>query len=140
MVVQRAFVMIKPDGVRRGLVGEIIRRFESKGLKIVALKMIKLSREKAEELYAVHKGKHFFKDLIEFVTSGPVVAMVLEGDEAVSVVRTMIGPTDGRKAPPGTIRGDFALSVQENIIHAADSVETAIREMKIIFKDEDFVY
>jgi len=139
MVVQRTFVMIKPDGVRRGLVGEIIRRFESKGLKIVALKMIKLSREKAEELYAVHKGKHFFKDLIEFVTSGPVVAMVLEGDEAVSVVRTMIGPTDGRKAPPGTIRGDFALSVQENIIHAADSVETAIREMKIIFKDEDFV-
>ncbi len=139
MVVQRTFVMIKPDGVRRRLVGEIIRRFESKGLKIVALKMIKLSREKAEELYAVHKGKHFFKDLIEFVTSGPVVAMVLEGDEAVSVVRTMIGPTDGRKAPPGTIRGDFALSVQENIIHAADSVETAIREMKIIFKDEDFV-
>jgi len=139
MVVQRTFVMIKPDGVRRGLVGEIIRRFESKGLKIVALKMIKLSKEKAEELYAVHKGKHFFKDLIEFVTSGPVVAMVLEGDEAVSVVRTMIGPTDGRKAPPGTIRGDFALSVQENIIHAADSVETAIREMKIIFKDEDFV-
>jgi len=140
MVVQRTFVMIKPDGVRRGLIGEIIRRFESKGLKIVALKMIKLSREKAEELYAVHKGKHFFKDLIEFVTSGPVVAMVLEGDEAVSVVRTMIGPTDGRKAPPGTIRGDFALSVQENIIHAADSIETAIREMKIIFKDEDFVY
>ena len=140
MVVQRTFVMIKPDGVRRRLVGEIIRRFESKGLKIVALKMIKLSREKAEKLYAVHKGKHFFKDLIEFVTSGPVVAMVLEGDEAVSVVRTMIGPTDGRKAPPGTIRGDFALSVQENIIHAADSVETAIREMKIIFKDEDFVY
>ena len=140
MVVQRTFVMIKPDGVKRGLVGEIIRRFESKGLKIVALKMIKLSREKAEELYAVHKGKHFFKDLIEFVTSGPVVAMVLEGDEAVSVVRTMIGPTDGRKAPPGTIRGDFALSVQENIIHAADSIETAIREMKIIFKDEDFVY
>ncbi|RLG71475.1 MAG: nucleoside-diphosphate kinase [Thermoprotei archaeon] len=139
MVVQRTFVMIKPDGVRRRLVGEIIRRFESKGLKIVALKMVKLSREKAEELYAVHKGKHFFKDLIEFVTSGPVVAMVLEGDEAVSVVRTMIGPTDGRKAPPGTIRGDFALSVQENIIHAADSVETAIREMKIIFKDEDFV-
>jgi len=139
MVVQRTFVMIKPDGVRRKLVGEIIRRFESKGLKIVALKMIKLSREKAEELYVVHKGKHFFKDLIEFVTSGPVVAMVLEGDEAVSVVRTMIGPTDGRKAPPGTIRGDFALSVQENIIHAADSVETAIREMKIIFKDEDFV-
>ena len=139
MVVQRTFVMIKPDGVKRGLVGEIIRRFESKGLKIVALKMVKLSREKAEELYAVHKGKHFFKDLIEFVTSGPVVAMVLEGDEAVSVVRTMIGPTDGRKAPPGTIRGDFALSVQENIIHAADSVETAIREMKIIFKDEDFV-
>ncbi|OYT59540.1 MAG: nucleoside-diphosphate kinase [Desulfurococcales archaeon ex4484_217_1] len=101
MVVQRTFVMIKPDGVRRKLVGEIIRRFESKGLKIVALKMIKLSREKAEELYVVHKGKHFFKDLIEFVTSGPVVAMVLEGDEAVSVVRTMIGPTDGRKAPPG---------------------------------------
>ncbi|RLG74325.1 MAG: nucleoside-diphosphate kinase [Thermoprotei archaeon] len=139
MVVQRTFVMIKPDGVKKGLVGEIIKRFENKGLAIVALKMLKLSREKAEELYAIHKGKHFFEDLINFVTSGPIVAMVLEGDEAVNVVRTMIGPTDGRKAPPGTIRGDFALSVQENIIHAADSIEAAIREMKVIFKDEDFI-
>lgn len=139
MVVQRTFVMIKPDGVKKRLIGEIIRRFENKGLAIVALKMLKLSREKAEELYAVHKGKHFFEDLINFVTSGPVVAIVLEGDEAVNVVRTMIGPTDGRKAPPGTIRGDFALSVQENIIHAADSIEAATREMKVIFKDEDFV-
>ncbi len=139
MVLQRTYVMIKPDGVKRGLIGEIIRRIENKGLKIVALKMLKLSKEKAEELYSVHKGKPFFNSLVEFVTSGPVVAMIVEGDEAVSVMRTLIGPTDGRKAPPGTIRGDFALSIQENIIHAADSVETAEREMWIVFDKSEVV-
>lgn len=139
MVVQRTFVMIKPDGVKKGLIGEIIRRFENKGLRIIALKLMRLTREKAEELYAVHKGKPFYESLVEFVTSGPVVVMVVEGDEAVSVVRTMIGPTDGRKAPPGTIRGDFALSIQENIIHASDSIKTANREISIVFTDKEFV-
>jgi len=139
MVIQRTYVMIKPDGVKRGLIGEIIRRIENKGLRIVALKMLRLSREKAEELYSVHRGKPFFESLIEFVTSGPVVAMIVEGEEAVNVMRTLIGPTDGRKAPPGTIRGDFALSVQENIIHAADSVESAEREMWIVFSKDEVV-
>jgi len=139
MAVQRTYVMIKPDGVKRGLIGEIIRRIENKGLRIVALKMLRLSREKAEELYSVHRGKPFFESLIEFVTSGPVVAMIVEGEEAVNVMRTLIGPTDGRKAPPGTIRGDFALSVQENIIHAADSVESAEREMWIVFSKDEVV-
>ena len=139
MAVQRTYVMIKPDGVKRGLIGEIIRRIENKGFRIVALKMLKLSREKAEELYSVHRDKPFFESLIEFITSGPVVAMIVEGEEAVSVMRTLIGPTDGRKAPPGTIRGDFALSVQENIIHAADSVESAEREMWIVFSKDEVV-
>ncbi len=139
MVKQRTYVMIKPDGVKRGLIGEIIRRIENKGFRIVALKMLKLSREKAEELYSVHRDKPFFESLIEFITSGPVVAMIVEGEEAVSVMRTLIGPTDGRKAPPGTIRGDFALSVQENIIHAADSVESAEREMWIVFSKDEVV-
>ncbi|OYT55385.1 MAG: nucleoside-diphosphate kinase [Desulfurococcales archaeon ex4484_217_2] len=139
MAIQRTYVMIKPDGVKRGLIGEIIRRIENKGLRIIALKMLRLSREKAEELYSVHRGKPFFESLIEFVTSGPVVAMIVEGEEAVNVMRTLIGPTDGRKAPPGTIRGDFALSVQENIIHAADSVESAEREMWIVFSKDEVV-
>lgn len=133
MAVERTFVMIKPDGVRRGLIGEIISRFERKGLKIVALKMLHMAREQAEELYSVHRDKPFFNDLVEFVTSGPVVVMILEGEGAISVVRTLIGPTDGRKAPPGTIRGDFALSIQENIVHASDSPESFEREHKIFF-------
>ena len=121
MAVERTFVMIKPDAVKRGLVGEIIARFERKGLKIKALKMKWLTREEAEKLYEVHRGKPFFEELVEFITSGPVVAMILEGDSAVEVVRLMIGPTDGRKAPPGTIRGDFALDIGVNVIHASDS-------------------
>ncbi len=133
MAVERTFVMIKPDGVRRGLIGEVISRFERKGLKIVALKMLQMTREQAEELYSVHRDKPFFNDLVKFVTSGPVVVMIVEGESAISVVRTLIGPTDGRKAPPGTIRGDFALSIQENIVHASDSPESFEREHKIFF-------
>ena len=133
VAVERTFVMIKPDGVRRGLIGEVISRFERKGLKIVALKMLHMTREQAEELYSVHRDKPFFNDLVDFVTSGPVVVMIVEGESAISVVRTLIGPTDGRKAPPGTIRGDFALSIQENIVHASDSPESFEREHKIFF-------
>jgi len=136
---ERTFVMIKPDGVSRGLVGEIISRFEHKGFKIKALKMFKFTREKAEEFYAEHKGKHFFDKLIEFITSGPVVAMILEGDNAVETVRIMIGPTDGRRAPPGTIRGDYALDVTANVIHAADSKEKAEREIKIVFDKSEIL-
>ena len=138
-MIERTLVLVKPDGVRRGLVGEIISRFERKGFKIVALKMIRMTKEQAMNFYSVHADKPFFKDLVEFITSGPIVAMVLEGDSAISVVRQMIGPTDGRKAPPGTIRGDFALSIQENVVHASDSPESFERESKIIFSQEDYV-
>lgn len=138
-MVDEEFILIKPDGVRRGLIGEIISRIERKGLRIKALKMLKLSREMAEKLYDVHRGKSFYESLIEFVTSGPVVAMVVEGDNAIEVVRTMIGPTDGRKAPPGTIRGDFALSIQENLVHASDTPERARYEAEIVFSEDDYV-
>ncbi len=139
MGVERTLVMIKPDGVKRGLVGEIISRFERKGLKIRALKMFRFTREQAEEFYKVHKGKSFFNDLIEYITSGPVVAMVLEGDSAIKVVRLMIGPTDGREAPPGTIRGDYALSKSRNIVHASDSPENAEFEISVVFREEEVI-
>jgi nucleoside-diphosphate kinase len=130
-------VIIKPDGVRRGLVGEILSRFERKGFKIRALKMIRLSREQAEKLYDIHFGKSFFNDLVNYMTSGPVVAVILEGDNAVNAVRLMIGPTDGSKAPPGTIRGDYSLSIRENVIHASDSIERVEHEISVIFKPEE---
>ncbi len=133
------FIMIKPDGVRRGLVGEIISRFERKGFKIKALKMKWLTREEAERLYEEHKGKPFFEELIRFVTSGPVVAMLIEGDSAVEVARRMIGPTDGRLAPPGTIRGDFSLSKCENVVHASDSPEKVWKEASVFFSKEEIV-
>ena len=139
MAKEETFVMIKPDGVKRGLVGEIISRIERKGLKIKALKMKWLTREEAEKLYEEHRGKHFFKDLVEFVTSGPIVAMIVEGDSAVEVMRIMVGATDGRKAAPGTIRGDFALSIQENVVHASDSKEKVWKEASVIFSREDVV-
>ncbi len=139
MAVERTLVLVKPDGVERGLIGEVISRFERKGFKIVALKMLKMTREMAEEFYSVHRDKPFFNDLVEFITSGPIVAIMLEGDSAIEVVRLMIGSTDGRKAAPGTIRGDFALSIQNNIVHASDSPESFEREYKIVFKDEDIV-
>jgi nucleoside-diphosphate kinase len=133
--VERTFVMIKPDGVARGLIGDIISRFEKKGLKIIALKLVHMTRKQAEELYSVHRDKPFYNDLVGFVTSGPVVVMILEGESAVDVVRIMIGPTDGRRAPPGTIRGDYALSIQENIVHASDSPESYEREHRIFFPE-----
>ncbi|MFP3144690.1 MAG: nucleoside-diphosphate kinase [Caldisphaera sp.] len=136
---EKTLVLVKPDGVKRGLIGEVISRFERKGLKILALKMIKLDKSKGEEFYSVHKDKSFFKDLVEFITSGPIVAIILEGDSAISVVRLMIGSTDGRKAQPGTIRGDFALSIQDNVVHASDSQESFEREYKVLFKDEEII-
>ncbi|ACP36012.1 Nucleoside-diphosphate kinase [Sulfolobus islandicus Y.G.57.14] len=137
MVMQRTFVMIKPDGVKRGLIGEIISRFEKRGLKIVSLKMVKMSRDIAEKLYDEHKGKSFFEELVNYVTSGPVVCMVIEGDDVVQVIRRMIGNTDPKEAPPGTIRGDYALSKSENVIHASDSIEKAQREMSLFFDKSD---
>ncbi|HZD60562.1 MAG TPA: nucleoside-diphosphate kinase [Anaerolineae bacterium] len=136
---ERTFTMVKPDGVRKSLTGEVIRRYEGAGLKLVALKMTRLSMEKAEELYSIHKGKPFYNELVEFVMSGPVVPMVLEGDNAVGRVRDIMGATNPREAAPGTIRGDFAEEISENVVHGADSVESANREIPIFFSEDELV-
>lgn len=130
---ERTFVMIKPDGVGRRLCGEIVRRYESKGLKLVGLKMQVLSRELAEQHYAEHVGKPFFPSLLAFITSGPTVQMVWEGAHAVEVVRKINGATSCQKAEIGTIRGDLGLNTQKNLVHASDSVETAAREIALYF-------
>jgi nucleoside-diphosphate kinase len=132
---QRTLVLLKPDAVRRGLVGNILSRFEAKGLSIVALDMRTIDASKADEHYAEHVEKDFYPPLRDFVTSGPMLAMILEGDEAVEVVRALNGATDGRKAAPGTIRGDLSLSNRENLVHGSDSPESAEREIKIWFPD-----
>jgi len=132
---ERTLVIIKPDGVRKGLIGEIVSRFERRGLKIGELRLLRLSLEKACRLYDIHEGKDFFDDLVNFVTSGEIVAMILEGESAVSVVRSMVGATNPQEALPGTIRGDFALSIGENIIHAADSPDRAEKEIELLFSE-----
>src|SRR5215211_8500112 len=132
---QRTFVMIKPDAVRRGLAGEIIGRLESKGLTIVAMELRQMTGELADQLYAEHIERPFYPPLRLFITSGPSVAMVVEGDEAITVVRTLNGATDGRRARAGTIRGDFALSNRENLVHGSDSPDSAMREIAIFFPD-----
>jgi nucleoside-diphosphate kinase len=132
---QRTLVLLKPDTVRRGLVGEVLGRFEAKGLRIVALDQRTIDAELADQHYAEHVEKAFYPPLRDFVTSGPLVAMVLEGDEAIEVVRALNGATDGRKAAPGTIRGDLSLSNRENLVHGSDSEESAAREIKIWFPD-----
>jgi len=132
-------VMIKPDGVQRCLVGEIIHRLEMKGLKPVAIKMFRIQRELAERFYAEHKGKQFFEGLINYITSGPVVCMIWEGEGAVSAVRALMGKTDPSLSPPGTIRGDLALHPGRNVIHGSDSSESAMREIKLIFNDYELM-
>ncbi len=133
---ERTFFFIKPGAVKRGLIGEILARFERKGLRIVALRMVKLTREEAEELYSVHRGKQFFEELVEYVTSGPIVAGILEGRKAVDVVRLMIGKTDPVEALPGSIRGDYGLDLTDNVIHASDSEESFKRESQVVFRDK----
>ncbi|WP_328998105.1 nucleoside-diphosphate kinase [Kribbella sp. NBC_00709] len=132
---QRTLVLLKPDTVRRGLVGEVLGRLESKGLRIVAMDLRTIDGEMADQHYAEHVEKAFYPPLRDFVTSGPLVAMVLEGDEAIEVIRALNGATDGRKAAPGTIRGDLSLSNRENLVHGSDSEESAGREIKIWFPD-----
>ncbi len=136
---ERTFVMIKPDGVQRGLIGEIISRLERKGLKIVAMKMLNVSKDLAERHYAEHREKPFFQSLVDYITSGPVVAMVVEGKNAVKVVRTLVGATNPQEALPGTIRGDFGMDIGRNVIHASDSLESAEREISLFFKPEEIV-
>jgi len=138
-MVQRTFVMIKPDALCRGIVGRVITRLEDKGLKLVALKMLHLSERAAEQLYAPHKGKEFFEKLIRFTTSAPVVALVVEGTEAVTVTRRLLGATSGLEAEAGTIRGDYTLSTRHNVAHASDSPESAEREIALFFSPEEIL-
>lgn len=136
---QRTLFIFKPDCVQRRLAGQILQRFEAKGLKIVGLKLLQVSRELGEKHYAVHASKPFFPGLIQFITSGPVIAGVLEGPDAVEVLRNLMGPTSGVKAAPGTIRGDFALSIQNNLIHGSDSAENAAAEIALWFRPDELV-
>jgi nucleoside-diphosphate kinase len=138
-MIERTFTMIKPDAVERGLTGQVIARLEAKGLKVVAMRMIKVDNKRAKKLYEVHKGKPFYDDLIKYAMSGPVVTMILEGEDAVKMLRQVIGATDPSKAEPGTVRRDFGLTVLKNVIHAADSPENAEREMRIFFKKSEIL-
>jgi nucleoside-diphosphate kinase len=137
--VERTFLAIKPDGVQRGLVGEIISRLETKGFTLVALKLLHPSRALAEQHYAVHKERPFFGGLVDFMTSGPVVAMIWQGDGVVAAARLLIGTTNPLVSPPGTIRGDLGINIGRNIIHGSDAVETAQSEIALWFKDEEIV-
>ena len=138
-VVERTFIMVKPDGVRLRLVGEVVRRFEWRGFRLCAMKAMRIDRDLATRHYAEHVGKPFFEPLVEFITSGPVVAMVWEGRDAISVARAMLGTTDAAQAAPGTIRGDFSLSKEQNVVHGSDGPESAAREIALFFADAELV-
>ncbi len=138
-MIERTLVLVKPDGVQRLLVGRILTRYEERGLKLVALKLVSVDRRLAERHYAVHRERPFFRGLVEFITSGPVVALVLEGPDAVAVVRAMNGATRPAQADPGTIRGDLALETAQNLVHASDSPETAEAELALWFRPEELV-
>src|SRR5215207_2205064 len=131
----KTLILVKPDAFARGLTGEIVARFERKGLKIAAMKKMQVTEDLAKQHYAEHEGKPFFGDLVEFITSGPLVAMVLQGDEAVTAARQVIGATNPLEASPGSIRGDFALDVQTNLVHGSDSSESATREVGLFFPE-----
>ena len=137
MAIEKTFILVKPDGVKKNLVGNILARFEAKGLKIVALKMIVAAKEVAETHYAEHKEKPFFGELVDFITSSPLVAAVIEGENAIKAVRQLNGATNPLEAVPGSIRGDYALTIGENIVHGSDSPEAAAREIANWFKPEE---
>ncbi len=136
---ERTFVMLKPDAISGKLIGRIFTRIENKGLDIVAIKIVRMDENKAGELYSIHQGKSFFNDLIQYVTSGPVIPMILEGENAIETMRKIIGSTDPLKAEMGSIRGDYAKDITQNVIHAADSEGTAEREMQVFFNKKDIV-
>lgn len=136
---QRTLVLIKPDAVERGLAGEIIARLERKGLKIVAMRMLQMDKAMAERHYAIHEDKPFFPALVDFITSSPIIAAVVEGKKAVEVVRRMMGETDPLHAGPGTIRGDFGLDIEHNLIHGSDSEENAQQEISLFFSEEEIL-
>ena len=133
MAAERTLVLVKPDGVRRGLVGEVLSRLERKGLVLAAVQLRTLDRGTAEQHYSEHVSKPFFGSLVDFITSGPLVAVVVEGPRAVATVRTLMGATDPLASPPGSLRGDFALEIEENLVHGSDSQESAVREVSLFF-------
>jgi len=139
MAVEQTLVLIKPDAVRRGLTGEILRRFEARGLALRGAKLLTVSRSLAEQHYAEHVEKPFFGELVEFITSAPTLALVLEGDGAIAVVRSTMGATNPADSAPGTIRGDLALSMPDNLVHGSDSPESAEREVALWFRDDELV-
>ena len=134
---ERSLVLIKPDAIQRGLAGEIISRLEKKGLKIVAMKMLHMDKNLAQRHYAVHKGKAFFDDLVNFITSSPIIAIVFQGKNAVEIIRQMMGETDPAKASSGTIRGDFGIDIGHNLVHGSDSLENAVKEIDLFFSAEE---
>ena len=134
---ERSLVLIKPDAIQRGLAGEIISRLEKKGLKIVAMKMLHMDSTLAQRHYAIHKGKVFFDDLVNFITSGPVIAIILQGKDAVQIIRQMMGETDPAKAHGGTIRGDFGIDIRHNLVHGSDSLDNASKEIDLFFSAEE---
>jgi len=134
---ERSLVLIKPDAIQRGLAGEIISRLERKGLKIVAMKMLHMDKNLAQRHYAIHKGKAFFDDLVSFITSSPLIAIVFQGKNAVEIIRQMMGETDPAKAHSGTIRGDFGIDIGHNLIHGSDSLENASKEIDLFFSAEE---
>jgi len=136
---ERTFIMLKPDTIQRDLIGEIIGRLERRGLKFVAMKLVRMDKKTAEKLYEGHYGKDFFEHLVRYVTSGPVVVAVVESKYCISVVRKMLGATDPKEADAGSIRGDFGLEMRRNVVHASDSVETAEREMLLFFTKEEIL-
>jgi nucleoside-diphosphate kinase len=138
-MIERELIILKPDAICRGLIGELISRFERKGLKIIAMKMLKLTVEQAKKLYDVHKDKAFYNELVNYMSSAPVIAMIVEGDDAIFVVRNLIGLTDGKKASPGSIRGDFSVSNSKNLVHASDSKEAFEKEAYIFFSNEEII-
>ncbi len=136
---ERTLVLVKPDGVRRGLVGEILTRFERKGLKVLAMKTLHVTPDLAQRHYSEHEGKPFYPALIQHITSGPIVAMALEGRSAISVVRLLTGATNPQTAAPGTIRGDLSLGITPNLVHASDATESAARELALYFEPEEYL-
>ncbi len=134
---ERTFLMVKPDGVQRALIGNVVSRMENKGLKLVAMKMMRVSEELASSHYAEHQGKPFYNGLIDFITSAPVVAMIWEGDNVIEMTRTLVGATDPLKAAPGTMRGDLAVFMGKNIVHASDSQDSARREISLFFSENE---
>jgi nucleoside-diphosphate kinase len=139
VALERTFIAVKPDGVQRGLVGNIISRFEQRGLKLIGMKLMKVSVAKAEEHYGEHKGKPFFDGLVKFITSGPIVAMAWEGTDAIKLARNVIGATKPAEAAPGSIRGDLATDIGRNIVHGSDGPESAKREISIFFSDDELL-